>query len=94
MFTAVQRYVSNTLAGISIASGGNVINLVSCYMRKLARIANGGGGGFKAAVTTVLLFIMVALYCLYGTGGSTGIMAPIANSQQWLSMSIIIEYLF
>lgn len=96
MFTAVQRYVSNTLAGTSITSGGNRnnINLAGCYMRKLTRTANGGGSGLKATVTTILLFIMVALYCLYGTGGNTGsVMTPVANSLQSLSMSIIIEYL-
>lgn len=91
MFTAVQRYVSNTFAGISITSGGNRnnINLAGCCIRKLTRTANGGGSGLKAAITTVLLFIMVALYCLYGTSSSTGnAVAPAANGLQSLSKFI------
>lgn len=75
MFTAVRRCVSNALTGVSITCGGygsNIILIASCCIRKLTRTANVSGGGLKAVVTTALLFIMGALYCLYGFGGSTG----------------------
>ncbi|XP_015368675.1 PREDICTED: uncharacterized protein LOC107165107 [Diuraphis noxia] len=91
MFTAVRRSVSNALSGVSLC-GCNRYNpniVAGCYIRKLTRTANGsGGGGFKAIVTTALLFIMGALYCLYGTSGSTGgIVTPVAYSQQSLENS-------
>lgn len=73
MFTAVQRFASNTLAGASSNgdSNGSNINLIAgCYIRKLTRTTN--GSGLKAAVTTALLFIIGALYCLYSASNSTG----------------------
>jgi len=87
MFTAARRCVSNALSGVSLCGCNryNPIVVAGSYIRKLTRTANGSGGGFKAAVTTALLFIMGALYCLYGTGGSTGgIVTPVAYSQQSL----------
>ncbi|XP_060866462.1 uncharacterized protein LOC132942160 [Metopolophium dirhodum] len=90
MFTAARRCVSNALSGVSLC-GCNRYNpniVAGCYIRKLTRTANSSGGGFKAAVTTALLFIMGALYCLYGTGGSTsGTVTPVAYSQQSLGNS-------
>jgi len=85
MFTTAWRCVSNALSGVSLCGcnrySPNII--AGCYIRKLTRTANSGVGGFKAAVTTALLFIMGAVYCLYGTGGSTGGTAtPVAYSQQ------------
>lgn len=74
MFTAVQRFASNTLAGASSNGDSNRsnINLIAgCYIRKLTRTTNGSGGGLKAAVTTALLFIIGALYCLYSASNST-----------------------
>jgi len=92
MFTAARRCVSNALSGVSLC-GCNRYNpniVAGCYIRKLTRTANSGGGGFKAAVTTALLFIMGALYCLYGTGGSTGVtVTPVAYSQQSLGTYIL-----
>ncbi|KAL4135801.1 hypothetical protein QTP88_007389 [Uroleucon formosanum] len=93
MFTAARRCVSNALSGVSLC-GCNRYNpniVAGCYIRKLTRTANSGGGGFKAVVTTALLFIMGALYCLYGTGGSTsGTATPVAYSQQSLGNSDLI----
>lgn len=93
MFTAARRCVSNALSGVSLC-GCNRYNpniVAGCYIRKLTRTANSNGGGFKAAVTTALLFIMGALYCLYGTGGSTGgTGTPVAYSQQSLGNSDLI----
>lgn len=75
MFTSARRFASNTLAGASTTNGnyGSNVNLIaSCYIRKLTRTTNGSGGGLKAVVTTALLFIMGALYCLYSSVSSTG----------------------
>jgi len=92
MFTAARRCVSNALSRVSICGCNRYSpNIVAgCYIRKLTRTANSSGGGFKAAVTTALLFIMGALYCLYGTGGSTGgTVMPVAYSQQSLGTYIL-----
>jgi len=92
MFTAARRCVSNAVSGVLVCScnrySPNI--LAGCYIRKLTRTSNGSVGGFKAAVTTALLFIMGALYCLYGTGGSTGgAVTPVAFSQQLLGIYIL-----
>ncbi|XP_060843634.1 uncharacterized protein LOC132923712 [Rhopalosiphum padi] len=90
MFTAARRCVSNALSGVSVCGCNRYSpnTIAGCYIRKLTRTANNGGGGFKAVITTALLFIMGALYCLYGTGGSTGsTVTPVAFSQQSLGSS-------
>uniref|UniRef100_A0A2H8TWB9 UDP-GlcNAc:betaGal beta-1,3-N-acetylglucosaminyltransferase 5 n=1 Tax=Melanaphis sacchari TaxID=742174 RepID=A0A2H8TWB9_9HEMI len=90
MFTTARRCVSNALSGVSVCGCNRYSpnTVAGCYIRKLTRTANSSGGGFKAAITTALLFIMGALYCLYGTGGNTGsTVAPIAFNQQSLGTS-------
>jgi len=74
MLTAARRSITNALSGASIirSANGHNVNLISgCYMRKLTRTTNGNKGGLKAAVTTALLFIMGALYCLYNSAGGS-----------------------
>lgn len=90
MFTAARRCVSNALSGVSICGCNrhSPNTIAGCYIRKLTRTANSNGSGFKAVVTTALLFIMGALYCLYGTGGSTGsTVTPVVYGQQSLGSS-------
>lgn len=102
MFTSVRRCISNALAGLSVkkrgANGGNNIILLT-GMRKFTRTGNvsGGGGSLKAALTTAFLFIMGALYCLYGTSSSaTRTVTPLAYSQQSLGTYgfVIFNYFF
>lgn len=95
MFTTARRCVSNALARISITRGGNGSNIniiAGCYIRKLTRTANGSGGGLKAAVTTALLFIMGALYCLYGIGGNTNSSVTSVTFGQQSSLGMYIVY--
>lgn len=95
MFTAARRCVSNALARMSITRGsnGSNINIIAgCYIRKLTRTANGSGGGLKAAVTTALLFIMGALYCLYGIGGNTSSSITSVSFGQQSSLGVYILY--
>lgn len=90
MFTAVWRRVSNARVSInSNGDGSNITLIAGCYLRKLTRTINVSGGGLKAAVTTALLFIMGALYCLYGIGNNTSnSVTSVTFGQQPLGMYV------
>jgi len=70
MFTVIRQFLSNTMAG--------GINLIAgYYIRKLPRIT-------KTVLTTILLFIMGAVYCIYSSNNTAVTVPSVAYSQQLL----------